>query len=468
MFIRQLYTGCLSEAAYFIESGGEAAVIDPLRDTDVYMDLAEERKARIRYIFETHFHADFISGYLDLAERTGAPIIFGPDTQTNLPVRLARDGERFQLGTLSLEALHTPGHTIESTCYLLRDEQGQPHSVFTGDTLFVGDVGRPDLFSANLSKEILAGKLFDSLRDKLKPLPDTVIVYPAHGPGSACGKNMGPETISTIGREKKSNYAMLAPDRETFISYVSKGLSAPPSYFSVNARINREGYLSLDKVLKTGLNPMSPEVFRRQAQAGALILDTREGETFSQGFLPGSINIGLEGRFAEWAGSLLPFDQPLLLVCDPGRESESVTRLARVGFENVQGYLEGGIGNWEDAGYPMDLIISVEPEELALDLPYDPNLVVLDVRRPVEFDHAHIRGALNIPLDQMLNPASLAGLHGRQKNYYLHCQGGYRSVMACSLLKREGIHNIRNIRGGMDRIRLVSGLDFLSTAAVLN
>lgn len=330
MFIKQLYTGCLSEAAYYIESNGEAAIIDPLRDIEPYLDLINERKSKVRYIFETHFHADFISGHLDLSKATGAPIIYGPQTETKLPVQIARDGERFQLGEISIEVLHTPGHTLESTCYLLKDKNGKDHCVFTGDTLFVGDVGRPDL--AQKGNEItindLAGMMYDSLHSKLFHLADDVIVYPAHGPGSACGKNLGPNTYSTIGEEKRSNYALQAASRDEFIQKVTEGIIAPPQYFPINAKINKEGYESLDTILKQGLKALSVDDFIKMSKEDVTILDSRNSEKFTQGFVPGSINIGLEGRFAEWAGSLLSFDQPILLITEPVKEKESIIRLA--------------------------------------------------------------------------------------------------------------------------------------------
>src|ERR1022692_1666226 len=333
MFIKQLYTGCLSEAAYYIESGSEAAIIDPLRDIEAYLQLANERKASIKYILETHFHADFVSGHLDLSKATGAPIIYGPGTETSFAIHKAADGEIFQLGSITIEVLHTPGHTIESSCDLIRDENKKPHAIFTGDTLFVGDVGRPDLSSGNLAKEELAGMLYDSLRKKIIPLPDDVIVYPAHGPGSSCGKNLGPNTYSTIADEKQSNYALQPLSKEEFIKSVTDGLETPPLYFPINAKINKEGYDSLDEVLENGLMPLGVDEFKKIiSRDGIILLDTRNETVFSKGFVPGSVNIGLDGRFAEWAGSLLPFDKEIILVTEIGKEKETIVRLARVGF----------------------------------------------------------------------------------------------------------------------------------------
>lgn len=466
MHIQQLYTNCLSEAAYYIESNGEAVVIDPLRDVEMYIHLAEERGARIRYIFETHFHADFVSGHLDLSRKTGAPIVFGPNTETGFPIYHAADGEVFPFGNVNIEALHTPGHTLESTCYLLRDETGKPHALFTGDTLFVGDVGRPDLSSGDLTKEALAGMLYDSLAEKILPLPDDLIIYPAHGPGSACGKNLGPHTHSTLGEEKKTNYALQPQEREAFIKAVTDGLTPPPQYFPVNARINKEGYDSLDSVMKNSLQPHSIDEFKKRMQ-GSVILDTRKADVFTTGFVPGSINIGLEGRFAEWAGNLLNFTDPIILVTETGQEEESVLRLARVGFENVAGYLEGGFESWKAAGRQIDMVIDVEPDELALDMPFDENLVVIDVRKEIEFGGGHVKGAQNVPLETLTDPGSMAYLEDTQ-NIYVHCAGGYRSVIACSLLKRQGIHNLRNITGGWKAIQENGKIPIEKESAVLN
>ena len=454
MFVKQLYTGCLSEAAYYIESNGAAAIVDPLRDIDAYLQLAKERSAQIKYIFETHFHADFVSGHLDLAKATGATIVYGPDTVTPLPVYVAKDGETFPLGAVSITVLHTPGHTLESSCYLLKDESGKEHAVFTGDTLFVGDVGRPDLAQKGeeLTMDDLAGMMYDSLQQKIVTLPEDVIVYPGHGPGSACGKNLGPNTESTVGEEKRTNYALQAKSREEFIKAVTDGLDAPPQYFPINAKINKEGYDSLDEVLQKGLTPLSVEDVKKALEEETTVLDTRHADQFTQGFVPGSIFIGLEGRFAEWSGSLLPFKSPLVLVTEAGMEKETVIRLARVGFSNVVGYLEGGFDAWKASGEPIDMIIDVEADELAMDIPFDDNLVVLDVRRPAEYNLGHVKDAINIPLNEMTDLVNIADLEEEQ-NIYIHCAGGYRSVIAASLIKRQGLHNIRNVVGGWNKIK---------------
>ena len=468
MFIKQLYTGCLSEAAYYIESEGEAAIIDPLRDIDVYLDLSRDRKATIKYIFETHFHADFVSGHLDLAKATGAPIIFGPLTETSFPIHKAVDGEVFRLGNSTIEVLHTPGHTLESSCYLVRTPEGGAPALFTGDTLFVGDVGRPDLSSGNLSREELAGMLFDSLHTRVLPLPDDTVIYPAHGPGSSCGKNLGPNTYSTLKEEKESNYALRASSKDEFVRAVTDGLDVPPSYFSINARINKEGYESLDEVLDSGLTAMDLNSFKNWiVEKEAILLDTRSSQVFVAGFVPGSVSIGLDGRFAEWAGSLLPFDKPIVLITTPGEEKESVIRLARVGFDKMKEYLDGGHPAWQQAGEPIDLIIDVLPDELAMDIPFDENLVVVDVRRETEFADGHIKDAMNIPLQELADPGSMA-IFEEQFNLYVYCGGGYRSIIAASLLKRQGIHNLRNVTGGWKMIKEQKGIEIVKDKSVLN
>ena len=469
MFIKQLYTGCLSEAAYYIESNGEAAVIDPLRDIDEYLELATERKTTIKYIFETHFHADFVSGHLDLSKVTGASIVFGPETETKFPVRIARDGETFSIGALKIEVLHTPGHTLESSCYLLKDEYGKDHCVFTGDTLFVGDVGRPDLAQKtnDITMNDLAEMMYDSLQKKIIPLADNVIVYPAHGPGSACGKNLGPETSSTIGEEKKFNYALRQKTREDFVKAVTDGLEMPPEYFPINARINKEGYENIDELVSKGTRQLSLKEFKDFIKQEAVILDTRMGDIFTHGFIPGSINIGLDGRFAEWAGSLLPFDQTIVMVTENGKEKESVIRLARVGFDKISGCLEGGFENWKDSGEGIDLIINVEPDELAMDLPFDDNLIVIDVRKPNEFAEGHINGAVNMPLNEMTDPGSMANF-GDEDNLYVHCSAGYRSIIAASLLKKQGIHKLRNVTGGWNQIKKLEKVEIVKDKTVLN
>jgi glyoxylase-like metal-dependent hydrolase (beta-lactamase superfamily II)/rhodanese-related sulfurtransferase len=470
MFVQQLYTNCLSEAAYYIESEGEVAIIDPLRDIDAYLQMAAERNAKIKYIFETHFHADFVSGHIDLAKATGATIIYGPNTNAGFKVHVATDGETFNIGKLAIEVLHTPGHTLESTCYLLKDENGKDHAVFTGDTLFVGDVGRPDLAQkgAELTMEDLAGMMYDSLQKKIMPLADDVIVYPAHGPGSSCGKNLGPNTFSTIGEQKQSNYALQQQTREDFVKAVTEGLSAPPNYFPINAKINKEGYESLDKVLEQGLTALDiPEFKKVTKDPELIILDTRKAVEFTQGFIPNSISIGLEGRFAEWAGSLLPFDKKIVLVTEEGKEKETIIRLARVGFEKIQGFLQGGFETWKAAGEPTDMIIDVEPDELLMDIPFDDNLVIMDVRKETEFADGHIKDAVNIPLNTLTDPGSMANIEDID-NVYVHCAGGYRSVIAASLLKRQGIHNLRNVLGGWNEIKKLEKFKIEKNVAALN
>jgi len=454
MFVQQLYTGCISESAYYIESNGVAAIIDPIRDIDAYLQLAKQRNATIQYIFETHFHADFVSGHLDLAAATGASIVYGPNTVTKFEVTVAKDNQVFKLGDVSIQVLHTPGHTLESSCYLLKDETGKDHAIFTGDTLFVGDVGRPDLAQKDneITIEDLAGMLYDSLHEKIMPLANDVIVYPAHGAGSSCGKNLGSETFSTIGTQKQTNYALQPQSKEDFIIAVTDGLTAPPQYFPINAKINKEGYESLDTVLANGLKALTVAAFKEQITTfEPVILDTRNATVFTQGFVPGAVSIGLEGRFAEFAGSILPFDKAILLVCEPGTEKESIVRLARVGFENIIGHLAGGFNAWLAANETPDLIIDVEADELAMDIPFDPNMVIVDVRKTSEFDKGHLKEALTIPLDELTDPASMANFDDNQ-NIYIHCAGGYRSVIASSLIKRQGIHNIRNVVGGFKAI----------------
>jgi len=469
MFIRQLYTGCLSEAAYYIESNGEAAVVDPLRDIDEYLQIAHERKATIKYIFETHFHADFVSGHIDLAKATGATIIYGPGTVTNFPVHIAKDGDNFTIGDITMQVLHTPGHTLESTCYLLKDENGKSYCIFTGDTLFVGDVGRPDLAQKDgeITINDLAGMLYESLQNKIVPLADDIIVYPAHGAGSSCGKNLGPDTYSTIGDEKKYNYALQQQSKSEFIKAVTDGLAEPPQYFAINAKINKEGYESLDGLLNQGLTKLSVADVKKLQEEDIIILDTRLAEVFSLGFIPGSISIGLEGRFAEWAGSLLPFDKPMILVTEVGREKETIIRLARVGFDKIKGYLDGGFDSWKKSGEEVDMIIDIEADELMMDIPFDEKLVVIDVRRPVEFGEGHLKNAVNIPLGDLIDPLSMGNIK-EDDNLYIHCAAGYRSIIASSLLKRQGIHNLRNIAGGWDKIKEQEKAAIVKEKSVLN
>jgi glyoxylase-like metal-dependent hydrolase (beta-lactamase superfamily II)/rhodanese-related sulfurtransferase len=467
MFIKQFYTNCLSEATYYIESEGEAAIIDPLRDTEAYIKLAKENNAGIKYIFETHFHADFVSGHIDLSKQTGAPIIYGPGATTSYDVYNATDNEIFRLGKITIQVLHTPGHTLESSCYLLRDENDKPHAIFTGDTLFVGDVGRPDLSSGNMTSTELAGIMYETIQNKILPIADDVIVYPAHGAGSSCGKSMGPETFSTIGEQKKNNYALQPQSKDDFVATLTNGLSVPPKYFAINAQINMHGYKSLETVKQKGLTPLSLIEFKKLKEEEVLVLDTRHATVFTQGFIPGSIFIGLEGRFAEWAGSLLSFDNPMALVTEPGKEEESIIRLSRVGFDKILGYLNGGFDTWKLAGEPVDLIIDVEADELAMDMPHDPNLVVVDVRRETEFADGHVVGAQNLPLNEMNDVLNRSHFEDNQ-NLYIHCAGGYRSVIAASLLKREGTHNLRNILGGWGKIKEQKTIKTEKEASVLN
>ncbi|MDP4283803.1 MAG: rhodanese-like domain-containing protein [Bacteroidota bacterium] len=467
MLVQQIYTGCLSEAAYFVESKGEAIVIDPLRDIETYIQLAKENNATIKYIFETHFHADFISGHLDLTKKTGAPIVYGPNTEAGFSFHLAKNGEIFKIGEITLEVIHTPGHTLESTCYLLRDENGKPNCIFTGDTLFIGDVGRPDLSSGNISKEELAGNLYESIQNKLMPLPDDIIVYPAHGPGSSCGKNIGPETQSTIGNERKTNYAMKPQTKEDFIKSVTEGLEEAPTYFALNAKINKEGYHILEDIIDKGLTPLSIEEFKNKIEEGYVILDTRKEEDFANGFIPGAVFIGLEGRFAEWAGNLLSFEEPIILVTPFGKEEETIIRLARVGFDKVSGYLNGGFNAWQNSGEKTDLIINIDVDELAMDIPFDDNLLVVDVRKPNEFSEGHVKNAMNLPLAEMTDIAQIASLEEDQ-NIYIHCEGGYRSTIANSLLKRQGYHNVRNVPGGWTKIKEEKKIPTEKEASLLN
>lgn len=467
MHIQQLYTACLSEAAYFIESNGESAIIDPLRDIDVYMELAKSRNAPIKYIFETHFHADFVSGHLDLSKQTGATIIYGPGANTSFKVHNAADGELFKLGDISIEVIHTPGHTIESSCYLLRDENNKAHSLFTGDTLFVGDVGRPDLSSGNMSSEELAGIMYDTIQNKILPLADDVIIYPGHGPGSSCGKNLGPNTSSTIAEEKINNYALKTQTKEAFIEAVTSGLTNAPVYFAINAQINKVGYDAIDKVIERGTQPLNLQAFKEKIKEDVILLDSRPASEFTEGFIPGAVFIGLEGRFAEWAGSLLPFDKPILLVTPAGMEKETVTRLSRVGFDKMTGFLKGGFDTWKNAGEKTDLIINVEADELIMDIPHDPNLTIVDVRRETEYADGHLPDALNLPLSEMTDIAELAQFEDNQ-NLYVHCAGGYRSVIATSLLKRQGVHNLRNVLGGWEKIKEQEKVSIIKEASVLN
>jgi hydroxyacylglutathione hydrolase len=454
MKVEQLYTGCLAQGAYYIESNGEAAVIDPLRETSPYMERAERDGATIRYVFETHFHADFVSGHLTLAKKTNAPIIFGPNANPNFEALIATDGQEFKLGEATIVALHTPGHTMESTTYLLRDANGKDHAVFTGDTLFLGDVGRPDLAQKEkeLTHEQLAGTLYDSLRNKIMPLADDVIVYPAHGAGSACGKNMMKETVDTLGNQKKMNYALRADmDKETFIKEVTDGLVPPPDYFPLNVKMNKEGYADLDAVIEMGKRALSPDAFEIAANAtGAVVLDVRHHNDFSAGHIPRSIFIGLDGGFAPWVGTLIAdVKQPILLVADENRVEEAVTRLSRVGFDNTIGYLAGGFERWQKTPKEVDTLTSVSATTLKADLKKG-DIPVFDVRKPSEFGSEHIPVAENTPLD-FIN-RHLAEFPAN-KPFYVHCAGGYRSVIAASILKSRGIHNVIDVAGGFKAIK---------------
>jgi hydroxyacylglutathione hydrolase len=453
MKVEQIYTGCLAQGAYYIESKGEVAIIDPLRDTKPYVEKAKENDATIKYIFETHFHADFVSGHLDLARETGAKIVFGPTAQTAYDAHTATDGETFKLGDLTIKVLHTPGHTMESSTFLLIDENGKNHAIFSGDTLFIGDVGRPDLaVKSDLSKEDLAKLLYKSLREKIMPLEDEVIVYPAHGAGSACGKNMSSETWDTLGNQKKTNYA-LNPEmtEEEFVKEVTTGLLPPPYYFPKNAMMNKQGYDSFEENKKTGLNPLTPEEFEQVAeQEDALILDTRHPQTFKDGFIPQSINIGLDGDFAPWVGNLITdIKQEILLVTDEGREEEALTRLARVGYDHVLGYLKGGVSAWKNANKELDSIESISPAEFANRMKND-ELYVVDVRKPNEYISEHVIGAENAPLNFINNEMDK---FSKEKTNYIHCQGGYRSMITSSILKARGIHNLVDVSGGFKAIK---------------
>jgi glyoxylase-like metal-dependent hydrolase (beta-lactamase superfamily II)/rhodanese-related sulfurtransferase len=456
MKVEQIYTGCLAQGAYYIESNGEAAIIDPLREVAPYIQKAELNGATIKYVLETHFHADFVSGHLDLAKKTGAQIVYGPTAAPNFSFYSAKDGEELSLGKIKIKVLHTPGHTMESTCYLLIDENGKATSLFSGDTLFIGDVGRPDLaqkVKADLTQDILAGHLFDSLRNKIMPLADNIIVYPAHGAGSACGKNMSKETTDTLGNQKKTNYALRADmTKEEFIAEVLDGLVAPPSYFPLNVMMNIQGYDSIDKVLERGQHALSPDAFETAAnETSALILDTRDAQSFAKGFVPNSINIGIDGSFAPWVGAMIPdIKQEILLITEPGRETEVITRLARVGYDFTIGYLDGGIDSWKNAGKELDTIVSISPETLAQKQAADPNIAILDVRKASEYESEHIINAQNAPLDFINN--SMASID-KDKTYFVHCAGGYRSMIFISILKARGFEHLIDVKGGFKDIK---------------
>lgn len=454
MKVEQIYTGCLAQGAYYVESDGEAIIIDPLREVKPYIERAEKNGAKIKYVLETHFHADFVSGHIDLAKSTGATIVYGPTAKPNFDAHIATDDEILKVGKVAIKVLHTPGHTMESSCFLLFDENGREHAVFTGDTLFINDVGRPDLAQKGaITQEVLAGYLFDSLRNKIMTLPDHVIVYPGHGAGSACGKNMSKETEDIIGRQKKVNYALRADmTKEEFVTEVITGLMPPPSYFPLNARMNREGYDSIDEVLERGCQALSPEAFEAAAnETEALMLDTRLPQDFAKGFIPNSINIGIDGNFAPWVGALIPdIKQQILIITEPGREEEVVTRLARVGYDYTIGYLEGGYEAWEKAGKETDHIRTITVEDFAKEHHQNPNINVVDVRKHSEYESEHIEGALNMPLD-FVNDAMY--VVNRDKTYYVHCAGGYRSMIFNSILRARGYDNLIDVQGGMKAIR---------------
>lgn len=453
MKIEQIYTGCLAQGAYFISSNGEAAVIDPLREVAPYIEKAAKANVKIKYVFETHFHADFVSGHIDLAEKTGAKIIYGPKANTGFKAHIAKDGEIFKLGDITIKVLHTPGHTMESSCYLLSDQNGKEIALFSGDTLFIGDVGRPDLAqNGEITQDDLAGILFDSLRTKIMTLPDDITVYPAHGAGSACGKSMSKETSDSLGNQKRFNYALRADmTKAEFIKEVTTGLTEPPQYFPANVKMNRDGYESIDDVLERGDHALSPETFETKAnQTSALILDTRKPEDFTKGFIPNSINIGIDGGFAPWVGALIPdLKQNILLVTDPGREEEVVTRLARVGYDYAIGYLNGGFDVWQKSGKEIDTVTSLPAQEFAVRYNQG-NIKVVDVRKPDEFEGGHVDGAENIPLDTINDDMSRLS---KNETLYVHCAGGYRSMIAASILKSRGFDNVVNIEGGFGAIQ---------------
>jgi len=456
MYIEQLYTNCLAEAAYYIESNGEAAIIDPLRETEPYIELAAKRGAKIKYVFETHFHADFVSGHIDLARKVNAPIVYGPLANTNYEVINAKDNQEFKIGKLTVKVLHTPGHTPESSCYLLLDENGKEHAIFTGDTLFVGDVGRPDLLDGHMTIEELAAMLYDSLNKKIKALPDSVIVYPAHGPGSACGKNIGKETFSTIGEQKKFNYALKDQSKDEFVKELTTGILPPPQYFFEDARINKEGYEPVDTVIDRNSKPLESREVEKLLDNGAMILDTRTADEFEKGFINGSINIGLNGQFAVWVGTLIPIEQPLVLVTSPGKEKESVLRLARVGYEKVVGYLNGGASSWHK---PLETIHSINAEQIK---DFDHTVEVLDVRKPGEWNVSHLKDAKFVPLADM--PSNLESLD-KNSTYIVHCGGGYRSMTAISLMKRDGFTDLVNVYGGFSAM-VNAGLEMVTEELV--
>lgn len=452
MKIEQIYTGCLAQGAYYIVSNNEAVIIDPLREISPYIERAKRDQVKIKYIFETHFHADFVSGHVDLARATGATIVFGPDARTSYESYSAKDGELFSFGAVKFKALHTPGHTMESTCFLLIDENGKDYALFSGDTLFIGDVGRPDLAqkAANMTQEQLAAKLFHSLREKIMTLNDNVIVYPAHGAGSACGKNLSNETVSTIGEQKRNNYALRADMSEAeFVSEVTEGLLPPPRYFGMNVQMNKLGYDNIEEVMKRGNKALSVKSFEQAAnETGAVMLDTRSAEVFSKGFIPNSINIGIDGQFAPWVGAMLPdVSQPLLIISENGKQEEVLKRLARVGYDNVIGYLEGGFDAWYTSGGEVDTVKRVTADAFASELKQD--TIVIDLRKPSEFEAEHVKGAINIPLDFINDKMTF---FPKNEPFVIHCAGGYRSMIAASILKSRGYNQFQEVAGGYTAI----------------
>ena len=458
MKIQQIYTGCLAQGAYYIESNGEVAIIDPLREVQPYIDIASANNAQIKYIFETHFHADFVSGHVTLAEKTGAPIVYGPEANPSFKAHIATDGEVFKLGEITITCLHTPGHTIESSCYLLKDKDGKDYALFSGDTLFLGDVGRPDLAqkAAHMTQEQLAGILFDSLRNKVMTLADDVIVYPAHGAGSACGKNLSKETVGSIGDQKATNYALRGNmTREEFIAEVTDGLLPPPAYFPMNVKLNKEGYANVEDIISEA-KAFDAKTFELVAnETEALILDVRHQDDFSKGHIPKSIFIGIDGQFAPWVGALiLDIKQPILLVTPVGREEEAIMRLARVGYDNTVGYLDGGFESWKNAGLEFDTVTSVSAEKLEEILNQVPNdntkIPVFDVRKPGEYTAEHILDVPSTPLDFINDHLSE---FPKEETFYVHCAGGYRSMIAASILKSRGYHNVIDVLGGFSAIK---------------
>jgi glyoxylase-like metal-dependent hydrolase (beta-lactamase superfamily II)/rhodanese-related sulfurtransferase len=463
MKIEQIYTGCLAQGAYYITSNGEAAIIDPLRETQPYMERLQKDSVKLKYIFETHFHADFVSGHIDLYKKTGAPIVYGPTAKPEFEFISAKDGEVFTVGKVKIKVLHTPGHTMESTCFLLIDENGKDHALFSGDTLFLGDVGRPDLAqkAASMTQDELAGLLYDSLNTKIMPLANDVIVYPAHGAGSACGKNMMKETVDTLGNQKKMNYALNQPNKEEFVKAVTDGLLPPPGYFGSNVAMNKKGIASFETVLNNGMRALSALEFEAAADTtDAIMLDTRDAAFFAKGFIPRSINIGINGDFAPWVGALIKdVNQPILLITGLGQEEETVTRLSRVGFDNVIGHLKGGFDSWKAANKEIDNVNRISASQFAKEVNVKADTVI-DVRRESEYRAEHVEESYNKPLDQI--NGWFAEMDA-EKPFYVHCAGGYRSMIAASILKSRGVHNFKEIEGGFKAIAEsgVSKTDFV-------